>query len=146
MGKQIFRSKENRVISGVCGGFAEYFNIDPTVIRLIWIAVSLTFGAGIIAYIIAAIIVPEKPSNYSSSNNYTSSSESFNAGTNDWGEPAAKYDSNKSRSLIGGILIILGAFFLIREAFGWIDFKYFWPVAFIIIGGLLIFKGRGNSI
>jgi phage shock protein PspC (stress-responsive transcriptional regulator) len=146
MNRQILRSKEHRVIAGVCGGFAEYFNIDPTVIRLIWIAISLTAGVGILAYIIAAIIIPDKPANYRSDENQSNPDSGFNAGTNDWGKPAAKFDSDKSRLLIGGILVILGVFFLTREFFGWFNFKYFWPAAFIIIGGLLIFKGRRNSV
>lgn len=63
MGKQIFRSRRSKVFAGVCGGLAEYFAIDPTIIRVIWAALSLTlFGAGIIIYIIAAIIIPEEGS------------------------------------------------------------------------------------
>jgi len=59
-GKKLFRSKKNRMIAGVCGGIAEYLEIDPTVVRLIWVLlVFLSFGAAIIAYIIAWIIVPE---------------------------------------------------------------------------------------
>jgi len=61
-GKRLFRSKNNRMIAGVCGGIGEYSNVDPTVIRLLWVLITLfTMGAGIIAYIIAWIIIPEKP-------------------------------------------------------------------------------------
>ena len=60
-GKKLFRSRKNRMIAGVCGGIGEYLEIDPTVVRLIWVLlVFLSFGAAIIAYIIAWIIVPEK--------------------------------------------------------------------------------------
>ena len=61
--KKLYRSKSNRMIAGVCAGVAEYLNIDPTVIRVIWVIASL-FGLGalgIIAYIACALIVPEKP-------------------------------------------------------------------------------------
>lgn len=59
-GKKLLRSKKNRVIAGVCGGLGEYFGIDPTLIRLIWILVTLfSAGAGILAYIISWIIIPE---------------------------------------------------------------------------------------
>lgn len=47
-------------IAGVCGGMAEYFNIDPTLIRLAWVIFGLTFGTGILAYIICAFVIPEK--------------------------------------------------------------------------------------
>ena len=56
--KKLYRSKTNRMIAGVCGGIGEYFDIDPTIIRLIWIMFALAAGSGIIAYIIAWIIVP----------------------------------------------------------------------------------------
>ena len=60
-GKKLFRSRKNRMIAGVCGGIGEYLEIDPTVIRLIWVLlVFLSFGGAILAYIIAWIIVPEK--------------------------------------------------------------------------------------
>jgi len=58
--KKLFRSKKNRVIAGVCGGMGEYFNIDPTLIRLVWILFAFAVGSGILAYIIAWIIIPEK--------------------------------------------------------------------------------------
>lgn len=58
---KLFRSKEKRLIGGVCGGIAEYFRIDPFIVRIGWIFISLFAGAGIIAYIAALIIVPENP-------------------------------------------------------------------------------------
>ena len=59
--KSLFKSKKNRMIEGVCGGIAEYFDVDPTLIRLLWVLITLfSFGAGIIAYIIACVIIPEK--------------------------------------------------------------------------------------
>ena len=51
------------MICGVCGGVGEYLNIDPTVIRLLWVVMSFVVFSGIIAYIIAAIIIPEEPYN-----------------------------------------------------------------------------------
>ena len=60
MQKQLYRSKKNRMILGVCGGVAEYFNIDPAIVRLGWVIISFTYGLGILAYIVAIIIVPEE--------------------------------------------------------------------------------------
>lgn len=56
--RKLFKSR-NRMLCGVCGGIGEYFNIDPTVIRLLWIIFSVFAGCGILAYIIAAIVIPE---------------------------------------------------------------------------------------
>ena len=61
MDKKLCRVKEGKKIAGVCGGVAEYFNIDPTIVRLGWVACSLFLGCGILAYIIAMIIMPVKP-------------------------------------------------------------------------------------
>jgi len=59
--KRLYRSK-NRMISGVCGGIAEYFNIDPTVVRLVWALITLgSLGLGIVGYIIAMVVIPEQP-------------------------------------------------------------------------------------
>ena len=60
MDKRLYRIEEGKMVAGVCGGVAEYFNIDPTVVRLGWALVSAFAGAGIIAYIAAAIIMPVK--------------------------------------------------------------------------------------
>ncbi|MBH1940156.1 PspC domain-containing protein [Mobilitalea sibirica] len=57
--KKLYRSSTNKMISGVCGGVAEYINVDPTIVRLLWVIFGLT-SIGIFAYIIAAIIMPVK--------------------------------------------------------------------------------------
>ena len=62
MDKKLYRNTSNKMIAGVCSGLAEYINIDPTIVRLIWALIALS-GAGLLAYLIAAIIIPEKPSN-----------------------------------------------------------------------------------
>ena len=61
MEKKLYKSNQNKMIDGVCGGIAEYFGIDPPVVRLIWALFSLMGGSGILAYIIAAIIIPRSP-------------------------------------------------------------------------------------
>ena len=63
MEKRLYKSNDNRMLDGVCGGIAEYFNIDPTIVRLGWVIFSLAGGSGVLAYIIALIIIPEKPHN-----------------------------------------------------------------------------------
>lgn len=57
--KRLCRSRVNKKIAGVCGGIAEYFNIDPTLVRLGWVLLSVLGGSGLLAYIICAIIMPE---------------------------------------------------------------------------------------
>ena len=57
--KELRKSTTNRLICGVCGGLGDYFQVDPTVIRLLWIVFCLMGGSGILAYLIAAVIMPE---------------------------------------------------------------------------------------
>ena len=59
--KKLYRSKSDRLLVGVCAGVAEYFNIDPTVVRVIWAVASVFAFAGVIAYVACAFVIPEKP-------------------------------------------------------------------------------------
>ena len=63
MTKKLYKSKNKR-FGGVCAGIAEYFNIDPTLVRIIWAILVLVYGTGILAYIVAAIIMEEAPADY----------------------------------------------------------------------------------
>ena len=59
--KRLYRSGKDRILGGVCGGIAEYFNVDPVLVRLLWVLISLAWGTGILLYIIAWIIIPGNP-------------------------------------------------------------------------------------
>ena len=61
MNKRLYKSNENKMLDGVCGGIAEYFGIDPTLVRLGWAVFCAIGSSGILAYIIAAIIIPRRP-------------------------------------------------------------------------------------
>lgn len=61
MKKRLYKSDKDKKVCGVCGGIANYFDVDQTVIRLAWVIFTLAGGSGLIAYIIAAIIMPEDP-------------------------------------------------------------------------------------
>ncbi len=56
--KKLYRSSKNRIIAGVCGGIADYFGADPLLVRLLTVLICLAFGAGIILYVAAALIIP----------------------------------------------------------------------------------------
>lgn len=63
--KRLYRAEEGKMLSGVCGGLARYFDVDPTIVRLIWAGASiLSVGTGVLAYIVAAIIIPKDPGLY----------------------------------------------------------------------------------
>ena len=63
MSKRLYKSNTNKMVDVVCGGIAEYFGIDPTLIRIGWVLFCAAGGSGFLAYLIAAIIIPRNPGN-----------------------------------------------------------------------------------
>ena len=61
--KKLYKIEEGKIIDGVCGGIAEYLNLDPTVVRVLWTLIACS-GTGLIAYLVCALIIPRKPSGY----------------------------------------------------------------------------------
>lgn len=57
--KRLYKSRNNKIICGVCAGIADYFNIDPSIVRVLWAVLALAAGTGVLAYIACAIILPE---------------------------------------------------------------------------------------
>lgn len=60
MEKRLYKIQDGKMLCGVCGGIAEYLNVDPTIVRLLWVFLIFCVGTGILAYIVAAIIMPNK--------------------------------------------------------------------------------------
>ena len=64
MKKKLYRSRNDKKLSGVCAGFAQYLGIDPTIVRLLFVFFVLWAGTGLLAYIICALVIPEEPEDY----------------------------------------------------------------------------------
>ena len=60
MNKRNYKNREKKMLCGVCAGLAEYFDIDPTIVRVLWAVISLGYGIGLLAYIVCAIVFPDK--------------------------------------------------------------------------------------
>lgn len=131
MSKQLYRSRNNKVIGGVCAGIGEYFEIDPTIVRIIWLT-SIFAGIGVIAYIIAWIIIPEQPVELNTS------SYSYDAQKT----KTQNFDSEKSKRILGIALIVIGCIFLFKEFFRWFDFDLLIPVGIIAIGIFILLNAR----
>jgi len=152
--KSLARSKTDRVIAGVCGGLGEYFDVDPVIIRLIFVVITVLGGAGILAYIIMWIIVPESgQKSYAESikkdiddknNNKTEKSQTGEKIAKEVKEAVAKR-KNDGPYLIGAILIMLGVIFLAQNFFTFIDFSKLWPIILVVIGlGVLLSSSEGR--
>jgi phage shock protein PspC (stress-responsive transcriptional regulator) len=136
MAKKLYRSATNRMIWGVCGGLADYFDMDPVLVRVIFVALALANGVGVLLYIILAIVMPsggvltpitpegvqhEKP------------------------EPSPE-ESGRGPMVAGAILVALGLIILLSNLglTWWIGWDVLWPL--ILIGiGVSIFWGRGRK-
>jgi phage shock protein C len=59
--KKLYRDLKNKKIAGVCSGLAEYFDVDVTLVRVIWVLLTLMGGAGVLSYLVAILIIPKKP-------------------------------------------------------------------------------------
>jgi phage shock protein C len=141
--KRLYKSRDSKVIDGVCGGIAEYYEVDPVLIRLL--AVLFLFAGGItfIAYIVAMIIIPRRPWGESVSEPESTPSK-----------PVSAFSSSGNRShsgslIIGIILVMFGIHFLMRNLFffnpfyWWIwnvGWKYFWPCALILFGLFVLYR------
>jgi phage shock protein C len=104
--KKFYRSKNNRVIFGVCGGLGEYFEIDPLIVRILFIILSLVNGIGVIAYLILAIIVPEDDKEKKAKKN-GNTVEEIQEKTQDLAEELKTGSWLKSSKNIFGLIIVL---------------------------------------
>lgn len=129
MERKLVRSRTHKVLAGVCGGVAEYFRIDPTIIRLIWIIATFAGGAGLLAYIVAIFVMPDE-GKYAQSSEW--SSQPFSGG---------EFDTTKTRVLLGGILVAIGIFALVRQLMPWLHFNFLWPIL-LVAGGLALIAKR----
>ena len=125
MEKRLYRSETNKVISGVCGGLGEYFDVDPVLVRVVTVILTLSTGVAFFAYIAAWIIVPQRQGQIEPETSFAADK---------------KPDTSWRKYLPGLILIGIGAVLLIRESFYWFDWSEFWPVMLILAGLMLIFR------
>ncbi len=169
MKKQLYRSKDNTIIGGVCSGIAEYFDTDPTLIRLLWAFFALYGGIGIVAYIVCLIVMPEdKGVSYDRASGTSENAQDLyvsktpdNAkrqGTP--GDPEAYTPSkgnDKGPIFAGVFLICIGGLLLFKKIFQfslisylrkWLHFinlSRFWPILLIIAGLGILLKEIGRK-
>jgi phage shock protein C len=164
MEKKLYRDERHKTISGVCAGLAEYFNVDVSVVRIIFVLALFLKGVGILPYIVLWIVLPKRPFNYNDPTFKPGVTPGFNprygAGFNDVhvdytvppppmpGEPFTPYPPVKKTSnagvIFGVVLIALGTIFLLDQ-FNFIpdfDFEKLWPVVLVAVGATMLFTGK----
>ncbi len=129
--RKLYKSRRDRMIDGVCGGIAEYFGVDPTIIRVVWVLITLMGGTGFILYIAGMIIIPTNPADYFAQPGSV---------------PAPPPNGKDKKRFWGVLLIIAGTTFLVINL-GWFADYHWWsfsrsvllPSFLIVAGAFLIY-------
>jgi phage shock protein PspC (stress-responsive transcriptional regulator) len=137
------------MIGGVCGGIAEYFDVDSTLIRLLAVLVVLLGGAGVVAYIIAWIVIPKNPEQESDEKfeKREKIKEKIKKGAENVIEEVkehfeskeSNHNAERNRRIWGGIIvIIIGVIFLSGSLFPWVAWGNLWPLIVIALGIIIM--------
>lgn len=142
----LYRSRTDSWIGGVAGGIARSLNIDPIIIRVLFIVFVVVWGSGVLLYLILWIAIPlesDNIQNYSNmEENQQQSEQKFNTDTEPkpWEKP-----KNDGNLIAGLILIALGVIFLVIRFVPRIDFADLWPVILLAVGVALVWQGLKKS-
>ncbi|MFC2106925.1 PspC domain-containing protein [Bacteroidota bacterium] len=138
----LYRSRNDSWIGGVAGGIAKSLNLDPIIIRILFIVFVVVWGSGVLLYVILWIAIPleiDNPQIYSNmEENKKQTEQNVNSepGSNPWDKP-----KNDGNLIAGLILIALGIIFLIIRFVPRIDFADLWPVILLAVGVALVWQG-----
>lgn len=155
MADRLYRSRDERVIAGVAGGIAENLDLDPTIVRLAWVVFALvTGGIALVVYFVMIFVVPEEPAVAAGSAAATASAGgpvAVDAGGGGRAEREARRAARRAERaarwrergrngplVVGLILVLAGAWLLVRRYLPLLDTSLLWPYALVILGGILI--------
>ena len=151
MNRRLYRSVVDRRIGGVAAGTATYFDIDPSIARVLWLLLAfLSGGVFFVVYLVMWAVVPEQPYPTGAAAPTTAAPASGEAGDEapaaaaadtapaSW-PPAAHVRSGPGgRVILGAILIVIGAWFLAAEFLPWLNWDLVWPIGLVVIGVLVL--------
>ena len=143
--KRLYRSSGNRMIAGVCAGLAEYFNIDPTLVRVAFVVLSFGGGFGIAAYVILWIVIPEAGQGEKTfEQQSTDAAKEIKMVAEKTADSIRHGDRNNGAAIAGIILVLVGVMALGHTFWPWSFFRwsYFWPLIIIAIGLRFIIKRK----
>lgn len=170
MNRRLYRSNSERVLGGVAGGVAEYFDLDPALVRVAWAVLILASGGiFLLLYIVMWIVVPEAPPGVYSGQPWPPVPPAADATgapveapegadvaatpgmaasppppsiAHEWAGRRAERRRHRSGGgalVFGSLLVLLGVWFLLQEYFPWLHFGRLWPLALVLLGGILLF-------
>jgi phage shock protein PspC (stress-responsive transcriptional regulator) len=139
MTRQLYRSRRNAVIAGVCGGLGEYFDVDPVLVRIIWL-IALFSGIGVILYFLCWLLIPQRPLGQK----VEETSQYEDGYYNEDYYQSKDVRKEKTKVLLGTVLIIVGSFSLMQRFMPWFDFDLIWPMLLILGGFYLIYREKDD--
>lgn len=144
MARRLYRSRHDRILGGVAAGVAQYFSIDPTIVRLAWLLIVLWGGAGILLYLIAWALVPREPEGRS----YTAAGYDSDS----WDSPSDRgaargLDDERERRLLGWVLVGVGALIMLSKVgiIGWLFSPSVMLAVLFIVAGLYFLGKNGRT-
>lgn len=135
MERRLYRSRTNKMLGGVCGGLGDYFNIDPVLIRVIFVAGTFVTGIGLLAYILLWIIVPFEPI-------VVNPTDFAQPAPNERPQTVPQMRKKGGGAVFGTILILIGLIFLADNFIPFFRFWDFWPIILIALGAGLLLKAK----
>lgn len=152
MPKRLYRSRTDRMIFGVCGGLGEYFDIDPVIMRLIFVVLGLWGGAGILLYLIGALVIPENPTQKSEPKEKINNEEKIdNIGekmdhlASEIKNQVKNVNKFQADQVLGLVVIFVGLSFLAGNLFPWFTFGRLWPLLMVLLGIAIIVGSVGKE-
>ena len=130
--KKLYRSRENSMLAGVCGGLGNYLQIDPSIVRIVFVMLAFYNLLGLLTYIVLAVLIPLAPGGYE---------ERVRVYSTD--------GNNQTVKVIGGGMILLGLLAIVSyldiRLFSWMQLENLWPAVIILLGVLLLVRGFASE-
>lgn len=132
MKKRLYRSRKDKMLAGVCGGIAEYFHIDPTIVRVLVVLLAIsTLQLFAIAYIVGAVVIPERPSDYSEDEDEVEILD----------EDGHKIErQHDGRQVLGILFVGVGVLMILTRTISWFDSSMLLAVSIIGVGIYVLFR------
>lgn len=149
--RKVFRSRKDRIIFGVCGGIAEYYNIESLWVRVVFIFLGITGAIGFVLYIALAILMPLNPEKSTGDSDRDEvgikAEELRDRVKNLASELRYEPKIERRRNLLGIVIVTIGVIAFFNELFPnfWIGWKVLWPIIIILIGFTFISNARPNK-
>jgi phage shock protein C len=151
MAARLYRSRSDRMLSGVCGGLGQYLGIDPTLVRLLFVLLTLGQGIGVLVYLALWLIVPLE-----GESGGIAAQETARAGAGEIAQRAhamaeelredLRHPNPRAVALVGGVLIGMGVLLLLQNLdvpwLRWLSFDLLWPALLIVAGMALLIRRR----